>query len=153
MGGLDVVCTRKLSDIDFDNTAMLILPGGDAWERKELQEIIPIVEKCIQKQIPIAAICAATTLLAEMKLLDSIKHTSNAKSYLVKFAPHYNGQESYVGQDGFSDPTAVADGNIITSSGLASVEFAREIFQLLKVYDARTIEKWYQLFKNGVWQD
>jgi len=153
MGGLDVICKCKLSEIDYGNAAMLILPGGDAWEKKELPEIIPVVKELVQKQIPIAAICAATTLLADMKLLNSIKHTSNAKKYLEKFCPDYKGQEHYVGQEGYSDPTAVTGGNIITSSGVAPLEFAREIFKLLKIYDDPVIEKWYQLFKHGTWQE
>ncbi len=91
MGGLQVITDCKLSEIDYENIAMFILPGGDAWERKELQEIRPIVQKLVQTQIPIAAICGATTLLADMKLLDAIKHTSNGKSYLNKFCPNYEG--------------------------------------------------------------
>ena len=82
MGGLRVISDYKIADMQYENTAMFILPGGDAWERKELREIIPVIEKLSQKQIPIAAICAATTLLGDMKLLDSIKHTSNSKAYL-----------------------------------------------------------------------
>jgi putative intracellular protease/amidase len=153
MGGLTIIPNYKLSEMDYENIAMFILPGGDAWERKELQEIIPSIYKLAGRHIPIAAICAATTLLADMKLLDSIKHTSNAKSYLNKFCPNYEGQDNYQGQDNYSNPTAISDANIITSSGVAPVDFAREIFKLLKVYDEPTIEKWYQLFKQGVWQE
>ena len=153
MGGLTVVPNYKLLEMDYENCAMFILPGGDAWERKELQEIIPTIQKLAGRQIPIAAICGATTLLAEMKLLDSIKHTSNAKSYLNKFCPNYEGQDNYQGQDNYLNPTAISDANIITSSGIAPIEFAKEIFKLLKVYDESTIEKWYQLFKQGIWQE
>ena len=153
MGGLDIIPNYKVSEMDSENIAILILPGGDAWERKELREIIPTIQKLAARHIPIAAICAATTLLADMKLLDSIKHTSNAKSYLNKSCPNYEGQDNYQGQDNYSKPTAISDANIITSSGVAPVEFAREIFKLLKVYDEQTIEKWYQLFKQGIWQE
>ena len=153
MGGLEVISNYKLADTDYENIAMLILPGGDAWERKELREIIPIIQKLVQRQIPIAAICGATTLLADMKLLDSIKHTSNAKKYLKEICPDYEGQENYVGQENYSNPTAITDKNIITSSGVAPLEFAREIFKLLTIYDEPTIEKWYQLFKHGIWQE
>ncbi|MFI5185383.1 MAG: type 1 glutamine amidotransferase family protein [Chitinophagales bacterium] len=153
MGGLEVICKCKLAGLDYTDAAMIILPGGDAWEKKELREIIPVVEKFVQRQIPVAAICAATTLLADMKLLNPIKHTSNAKNYLEKFCPNYKGQKNYVGKKGYSDPTAVTDGNIITASGVAALEFAREIFRLLKIYDDSAIEKWYQLFKHGTWQE
>ena len=153
MGGITVIPDCKLSEIDYENIAMLILPGGDAWERKELREIIPTIQKLADQQIPIAAICGATTLLADLKLLDSIKHTSNAKSYLNKFCPGYEGQDNYQGQDNYLNPTAISDANIITSSGIAPIEFAREILSLLKVYDQLTTERWYQLFKQGLWQE
>ncbi len=153
MGGLQVISNYKLAEADYENIAMLILPGGDAWERKELREVIPIVQKLVQGQVPIAAICAATTLLADMNLLDSIKHTSNSKEYLKNNCPGYNGQDYYEGEENYSNPTAITDNNIITSSGTAPLEFAREIFKFLKIYDDLTIEKWYQLFKHGIWQE
>jgi len=153
MGGLTVISDYKLSGIDYENCAMLILPGGDAWERKELREIIPTIRKLKDRQTPIAAICGATTVLADMKLLDSINHTSNSKNYLIKFCPDYKGQGNYQGDDNYFNPIAISDANIITSSGIASIEFAREILSLLKVYDEPTIEKWYKLFKQGIWQE
>ena len=153
MGGLQVISNYKLADTDYENIAMFILPGGDAWERKELREIVPIIQKLAQRHIPIAAICGATTLLADMKLLDSIKHTSNTKEYLKKLCPDYQGQDNYEGQENYSNPTAITDNNIITSSGTAPLEFAREIFKFLKIYDDPAIEKWYQLFKHGIWQE
>lgn len=105
-----------------------------------------MVKKLAQSRVPIAAICAATTLLADLKLLDSIKHTSNSKEFLIDNCPGYQGQEHY------SSELAVTDGNIITSSGVAALEFAKEILEFLKVYDKEAIEKWYQLFKFGIWQ-
>ena len=153
MGGLHVTPDFKLADMDYENIAMFILPGGDAWERKELREVIPIVHKLVQKKVPVAAICAATTLLADMQLLDSIKHTSNSKQYLIQISPDYKGQENYEGEEGYSNPIAVTDSNIITASGVVPLEFAREIFKVLKIYDEPTIEKWYRLFKQGIWQE
>ncbi len=153
MGGLRVISDHKIADIEYENTALFILPGGDAWERKELREIIPVIEKLSQEQIPIAAICAATTLLGDMKMLDSIKHTSNSKAYLKGISPNYEGEINYEEEVGFSNPTAIRDHHIITASGIASIEFAREIFKVLELFDEPTIEKWYQLFKHGVWQE
>ena len=153
MGGLQVIADAKISDVDIEKTAMFILPGGDAWERKELREIIPFIRKLHNKHIPIAAICAATTLLADMKLLDSTKHTSNSKAYLKTISLQYQGEAYYEEQSGFSNPTAIRDQNIITASGIASIEFAKEIFKMLELFDESSIEKWYQLFKYGTWQE
>jgi len=152
MGGLRVNCSCRLTEIDYNKCALLVLPGGDPWEKQGLQEIIPVVEKCVEKQIPVAAICAATTLLGRMNLLNSIRHTSNSRGYLEKFCPTYTGQDHYAGGEGYH-PTAITDDNIITSSGVAAVDFTKEIMHKLRIYDDATIEKWYQLFKNGVWNE
>jgi hypothetical protein len=74
-----------------------------------------------------------------------VNHTSNVRGFLKAISPEYQGESLY------SDQRAVTDRNIITASGVAPVEFAREIFMKLKIFDEATIEKWFQLFKNGVW--
>ena len=43
---------------------------------------------------------------------------------------------------------AVTDGNLITASGIAPVEFAKEIFGLLSFYDSQTIDNWYLLYRK-----
>ena len=53
----------------------------------------------------------------------------------------------------FQTQRTIRDHHIITASGIASIEFAREIFKVLELFDEPAIEKWYQLFKHGVWQE
>jgi hypothetical protein len=48
------------------------------------------------------------------------------------------------------DDLAVSDDGVITASGLGNVEFAREIFRLLKVYDDNDLRTWYDMFKRGL---
>ena len=45
----------------------------------------------------------------------------------------------------------MTDRNIITANGIAPIEFAREIFKTIGLYNNDNIEKWFQLFKNGIW--
>jgi putative intracellular protease/amidase len=144
MGGLTVFPDQGLADLALENTALLILPGGTAWEEKKLRELIPVVQEFNNRGIPIAAVCAATTLLADAGLLDKISHSSNAKSYLKSASVSYQGEAYY------KDELAVSDSNIITASGIAPLEFAREIFLLLEIFDDLTLEKWYGLFKSGI---
>jgi putative intracellular protease/amidase len=153
MGGLTVIPDCKLADLSWTDAALLILPGGDAWENKAFREVIPAIREFIQQQIPVAAICGATTLLADMNLLDAIKHTSNTKEYLTKQSPAYAGQAYYQGGDNTAIPGSVTDGLIISASGSAPVEFSRDILRLLQIYDEQTINKWYSLFKHGIWQE
>ena len=77
--------------------------------------------------------------------MDKVKHTSNALNYLKYIAPEYKGEKNY--QSDFS----VTDENIITANGTAPIEFAREIFKKIKLHSEKDIEKWFQLFKKGIW--
>lgn len=147
MGGLCVSPSISLAEIEINDVYMLILPGGTAWDKGENREIDLLVKKLFTEGKTIAAICAATTYLGNQGLLDDLKHTSNALVYLKAFAPEYKGEGNYI------DSLAVTGDNIITANGIAPIEFAREIFAKLELYSANENEKWFQLFKNGIWSE
>jgi len=147
MGGLQVKPTTSLADLDSEDIDMLILPGGSAWEKGENIEINNITNSLFEKGRPIAAICAATAYLGQLGVLDDLKHTSNDLYYLKGVAPNYCGEENY--QNSF----AVTDKNVITANGIASIEFAREVFKLIGLFNDENLEKWFQLFKNGIWSE
>ena len=56
----------------------------------------------------------------------------------------------YRDEDFYVDDLAVSDDGVITASGLGNVEFAREIFRLLKIYDENDLRTWYDMFKRGL---
>lgn len=147
MGGLQIKPTTSLHDITPEDIDMLILPGGTAWEKREITTIDELITSVLEKEKPIAAICAATTYLAQLGLLNDIKHTSNGLAYLKALVPGYLGEEHY------QDAPAVTDKNIITANGTAPVEFAKEIFRTIGLYPDEHIEQWFQLFKHGVWSE
>jgi putative intracellular protease/amidase len=146
-GGLKISPDLSLSEVDIKRLALLILPGGEAWEKKELAEINNLLHKVKKAGLPVAGICGATVGLADAGFLNNIQHTSNDKIYLKAMSPEYKGEKNYLFR------LAVTDGNVITASGIAPVEFAREVFRKLKIFDEVTLEKWFQLFKNGVWTE
>jgi hypothetical protein len=43
----------------------------------------------------------------------------------------------------------VSDGGVTTASAMKCLEFAREIFARLDVYEEKVLEAWYGLFKTG----
>lgn len=147
MGGLQIKPTESLDNLKFKDINLLVLPGGIAWENGENKEIEKITVDLFEARKPIAAICAATTFLGQLGLLNDLKHTSNDLNYLKATAPEYSGDENY------QISLAVTDRNIITANGIAPIEFAREVFKTIELYNDENIEKWYQLFKNGVWPD
>jgi putative intracellular protease/amidase len=147
MGGLHVNPNTSLEKLKSEDVDMLILPGGTAWEEGRNSEIVDLVNELFNNGRPIASICAATTFVGQLGLLDNLKHTSNDLSYLKAVAPKYTGEGSY------QNSLAESDRNIITAKGIAPIEFACEIFRTIGLYDDDRIEKWYQLFKNGIWSE
>ena len=147
MGGLQVTPDISLLDINAEEVDMLILPGGRAWEKGENNEIDQLAKKLFTTGKTIAAICAATIYLGEQGFLNNLKHTSNDLNYLKGLAPQYSGEANYV------NAMAVTDENIISANGIAAIEFAKEIFEKLSLYKKHDIEKWFQLFKNGIWSE
>lgn len=141
MGGLRVIPDITLDEVDSNDAAMLILPGGETWESLSNMEAIDLARVFFVESIPIAAICGATFALARAGMLDDFHHASNSPDYLL--ASGYRGDKFYC------DVPAVTDEGVITASGLAPLEFAREIFKTLDLYTPSALEAWYSLFKFG----
>ncbi len=147
MGGLQILPDTSLNVIAKDDIDLLILPGGNAWEKGENNEIEQLTKDVFDSGNTIAAICAATTYLGQLGILNDLKHTSNDLNYLKAIAP------KYIGETNYENKLAVSDRNIITANGIAPIEFAKEIFTKIELYDLDHIEKWFQLFKNGIWKE
>jgi len=145
MGGLRVSPDVALDDVAIDDVELLLLPGGDMWERSAYPRpsLELLIRKLIELERPVAAICAATLALGRAGVLDERRHTSNARSYLPAHVPEYAGASRYV------EVAAVRDRHVITASGLAPVDFAREIFAELKIFNASDEALWYAMFKDG----
>ncbi|EAY31368.1 type 1 glutamine amidotransferase family protein [Microscilla marina] len=147
MGGMKVVPDIALEQMNTNEVDLLILPGGTAWEKGENNVLDQLVRLLFEQGKTIAAICAASAYLGQKGFLDRLQHTSNDLQYLKGVAPQYLGEKNYL------NTLAVADQNIVTANGIAPIEFAREVFKKLNLYSDVETEQWYQLFKNGVWQE
>ncbi|HEY1660242.1 MAG TPA: DJ-1/PfpI family protein [Candidatus Sulfotelmatobacter sp.] len=144
MAGLKITPDLTINDVDPSNTAFFMLPGGDMWEKKSDEKIEALLHRLHEESVLIGAICAATLEIARTGLTHAVRHTSNSKSYLKAMVPQYRDDAFYV------DELAVADNNIVTASGLGSVEFARNVIRSLKLYSDADAEIWYGMFKRGV---
>jgi putative intracellular protease/amidase len=142
MGGISVSPDETIDNIRFNDGDILILPGGDTWMDESNRKILDIVSKLSETKVTIAAICGATFALAKQGLLNERKHTSNDLGFLKMICPDYKGENHYM-----NDP-AVVDGNLITATGLAPLEFAYEIFKKTEVMKKNTVEAWFQLYKT-----
>ena len=144
LGGLRVTPDRALSDIRPSEMELLILPGGDFWESSYPQtELNGVLTEAIAANVPVAAICAGTLAVARAGLLNDRRHTSNMPDYIAEHVPEYSGDALY------EAVPAVTDRGVITASGLAPVEFAREIFRQLRLFSAADEELWFDMFRHG----
>jgi putative intracellular protease/amidase len=144
MGGLSVLPSTTVADVDPTDVAVFILPGGDRWENMPLEpELVQLVKRLDEQRVPIAAICGATIAISRMGLLRGRRHTSNGLEYLRSHVPGYDEMAQYV------DAPAVRDRGLITASGLGDVEFARELFEELDVLSADDRAAWAMIFRSA----
>jgi putative intracellular protease/amidase len=88
----------------------------------------------------VAAICGATSALAEAGLFDHRPHTGNGLEYLKMVAPHYKCEAYY------KDDRVVSDGNLTTASSAGPLQFAHHILQGLELFSDEALEARYNYF-------
>lgn len=142
MGGLKILPAISVEECSLESTDVLVLPGGDTWMEPIHEPILKKASKALEEGTVVAAICGATMGLAKMGALDSRRHTSNDLEYLKMICPNYTGEKYYE-----TEP-AVTDGNLVTASGIAPLEFAMHVLQLLDVFAPNTLQAWFKLYQT-----
>jgi putative intracellular protease/amidase len=142
-GGLHITPELSLAELTPVDSAMLIMPGGTSWDSTRKDDpAVDMARAFMNAGVTVAAICGATKGLARAGLLDDRAHTSNAREYL-EHQPEYRGAANY------RDARAVTDRGVITAAATAPVDFAREIFAALDLYEKSVLDAWYGLFSTG----
>jgi putative intracellular protease/amidase len=142
MGGLEITPDIDVHNITLENGDVIVLPGGNTWQNEENREIINIIHEKLDMDITVAAICGATSALAEAGILDNRKHTSNGKGFLEIMCKNYKGKDFY------EDKLVVIDNNLITATGFAPLEFTYEVIKKINLMESNTLEAWFNLFKT-----
>ena len=94
-------------DIEHDKIEMIILPGGmpGTINLEQNPQLIEVVKYCMEKNIPIGAICAAPSILGHLGYMKGKRGTCAEGFHHELEGCHYTGE-----------PVEV-DGNIITARG------------------------------------
>ncbi|GAF06175.1 intracellular protease [Paenibacillus pini JCM 16418] len=142
MGGLKVLPSLSVDECILQSTDVLVLPGGNTWTEAIHEPILKKASTSLKEGAVVAAICGATMGLAKMGLLDSRRHTSNNLEYMKMICPHYIG-ESY-----YEMEPAVTDGNLVTASGIAPLEFTMHVLKVLDVFAPETLQSWFNLYQT-----
>lgn len=107
-----IVCDRSIGDagFSFDEYDMLVLPGGipGTPNLRACEPLCDALREFAAAGRPLAAICAAPSILAELGLLEGRRATSN---------PGFQHVLSEHGAELLADEPVVVDGSLITSQG------------------------------------
>lgn len=118
-----ITADKLFPEADFNEAQMLILPGGIPGT-PNLRAHKPLCEKLTEFSHTgkkLAAVCAAPTVLASLKILEGKKATC------------YPGFADKLETGEYVKQPVVVDGNIITSRGMGTcIEFAAAIIEMLK---------------------
>ena len=125
---------------DDGSLAALVIPGGDHYEAGH-DRLIEAVGRLVDQEIPVAAICGATLLLARSGFLDERCHTSNAAQYLE--ASGYRGGTHYV------ETPVVTDRGVTTASGIHAVPFTAEVMRISGLVPDAMANAWEQVFLSA----
>ena len=145
-GGVRVVPDLTVDEVQPGDSAMLILVGSDLWANGSHAAFTSLADRFLTAGVTVAAICGATFGLARGGILDRYDHTSNAAEYLAMSGYRAGGR--------YRAGPAVTDRNLITASGTAPMDFAREIFVALDLYEPHVLDAWYRLYHDqdaGAW--
>lgn len=143
MGGMRIVPDCVIADIEVAEANVLLLPGSNTWNDQKHYAIIEKASEFLSIGAMVGAICGATAALANFGLLDERPHTSNGPGFLEMVAPSYKGQSHYL-----DEPSVVGD-NLITASSTGGLLWARQIIEHLEVFEATTLDAWYNYFNTG----
>lgn len=143
IGGFTVMPDYGLDDVPED-FAGLILIGGNSWRKEESEQVMELVNKALEKEVVLGAICDATVFLGRNRLFNNIPHTSNYLEDLKQTAG-----DSYSNEAGYLHQQAVRSGQIITANGSAFLEFGKNVLEALNAAPQEEIDEWYGFFKKG----
>jgi putative intracellular protease/amidase len=142
MGGIRITPDVSYDAVRMESEDLLLMPGADKWQAPEYAPLLDFARDMVVRGHRVAAICGATIGLAQAGALNDRQHTSNDKGYLKTVCPGYTGEQRYVASP------AVRDGNLITASGLAPLEFSYEVMKMLGLFRPETLEAWYKLYST-----
>lgn len=143
MGGLTIIPDCLIEEVIVTEAAVLLLPGADTWHEPQHNAAIQKAKDFLSSGATVGAICGATSALASLGLLDHSYHTSNGPGFLEMFNTTYNGTALYV------DVPSVVDKNLITAGSTGGLLWTKQIIEQLGVFEADTLEFWYQYFSTG----
>ena len=143
IGGFSTLPDYTLDEVGED-FAGVVLIGGNSWRKEESKAVMELVQKALDGDKVVGAICDASVFLGMNGVLNDVRHTSNQLDELKKASA-----ENYTGEADYAEQQAVRDGKIITANGSAFLEFGKEMMEALQSAPQPEIDEWYEFYKSG----
>ncbi len=121
--GIPVIADSLFSNLDFTRNVLLYLPGGMPGTKNldENDKLKTLIRNQVESDKPLAAICAAPSILGKMGLLEG------------KEAICFPGFEQYLNGAIVSEQKIVKSGNIFTAKGAGvAIPFALRLVEEFK---------------------
>lgn len=143
---------RCLPDYTFqtlpNDYAALVLVGGMNWWGDQAQQVVPLVQQALMRQIVIGAICDASAFLGTNGFLNDVDHTSNGLAYLQNRAG-----SAYSGAERYRNVPSVRDGNLVTANGTGFLDFTCNMLAALNAAQEKEIEVMKAAFTSGMFPE
>lgn len=138
---------KIIQEVNPKDIDLFIIPGGNPCYLYENSVLKSFIKDMNENEKVIGAICGGTELLAAYGVLDNKRCTGDSNGlksdgdYIELF------EKSIIVND-----DVVVDGNIITSTGQAFIEFASKLGRIMNIYknenEAQKVYKWYKNIKE-----
>ncbi|MBL4931672.1 DJ-1/PfpI family protein [Clostridium paridis] len=136
---------KLIKEINPDEVDLFIVPGGKPQYLYENEVLKDFVINLNKMHKVIGGICSGTKLLAAYDILKNKKCTGDNEGLDVKAEYITVFKDSII----MNEEEVVVDGNIVTSTGKAFIEFAFELADMMNLYEKREERtKAYNFYKN-----
>jgi transcriptional regulator GlxA family with amidase domain len=151
LSGLRVIPETTFHTTTIDRDDLIVLPGGELWERCEVESISAFLCRGALFGAWIAALGTGVVPLAHARLFRDRDHTSDGgaegPSWLEAFVPRYDGRDRHR-----RGPT-VTDGRIVTAAGTATLAFVAAILRAYANLSASQIDAWRRIHAPALPED
>jgi 4-methyl-5(b-hydroxyethyl)-thiazole monophosphate biosynthesis len=135
---------KTIKEINSDDIDLFIIPGGNPSYLYSNEIIKDFIKELNLKNKYIAGICSGTKLMAKFGILNNKKCTGDSSG--IKADADYI---ELFNKSIIQDEDIVVDGNTITSTGQAFIEFVIKLGKIMNIYkDKEEMKSDYKWLKN-----
>lgn len=110
----------------------IIIPGG--WNENISQDVLDLIRKLYKDKKLLAAICAGPIHLAKAGILDYHQYTTAIAGWTQSHGEVFGTEDPFPRQN-YKEQRVVVDGNVITSKGMAFVDFSMALCDYFHLFE------------------